>query len=256
MKRPALLATTLLALLLAASACHRKSKDAPEALRFSEDELWDQSQALLKDEKWRKAGEYLKLLLDQYPSGKHVRQAQLAYADTLYRRGSDANLIEAQAKYMAFVAFFPEDDNAAFAQYRVAMCNYERRGKPNRDLAVTRDAIAEFEKVSANFPKSSYVDDAKAKVRELRDELAEHEYLVAHFYDRRGFETSVVRRLKFLLEKYPDYSHKDKVYMLLGETLSDEENYVESSIYLEKLVQEYPNSEERHDAESLLRDVH
>ncbi|MFN7976134.1 MAG: outer membrane protein assembly factor BamD [Acidobacteriota bacterium] len=238
------------------AGCRKKHKEAKdEETHYSESELWDTAQGYLKDEKWKKAGDYLKLLVDQYPTGVHVREAQILYADTLYNRGSDANLIEAQAKYMAYVAFYPEDDRAAYAAFRVALCNYERRAKPDRDQAVTRDAINELEKVIQSYPKSTYADDAKPIIRQLRDELALHEYKVARFYSRRGFDTSVVKRMKFLLEKYPEYGKKDEVYFLLAENLMKQGNAMEAKIYLEKLTEEYPGSDLKKDAEDLLDDA-
>lgn len=247
--RCALVALVVVVLL---PGCRKKTKSAAAVPTFSEEDLWARANDELAREKWRKASTVLKLLLDQYPSSDRVREAHILYADTLYRRGSDANLIEAQAKYMSFVSFYPEDDRTAYAQFQVAMCNYERRGKPDRDLAVTRDAISEFEKVIQSHPGSSYVDEARAKVRALRDELAEHELLVARFYRRRGFEESVVQRLKFMLDKYPEFSDKDQAYYLLADTLVGLDSAVEGIYYLEKLLAEYPRSGYRKDAEKLL----
>ena len=234
------------------SGCRGRARDAEEAFQFTEEELWKQAQDYLAREKHRKAAQYLKLLLDQYPTGGRARDAQLAYADTLFELGSDPNLIEAQAKYLAFVAFYPEDPRTDYAQFRLALCNFERRGKPNRDLSVTRAAIDEFQKVIQEYPDSEYQDEARVKISELRDELAEHEYGVAHFYKRRGFRESAVKRIKFLLEKYPAYSRKDEAYMLMIEVLMKLENYEEAAMWLERMIAEYPGSEERKDAEKLL----
>lgn len=240
----------MVVLLLGPSLACRKKGPADAGMEiFSEEQLWAQSQEALEKKKWRKATEYLKLLLDQYPSGPHVREAHIAYADTLFRRGGNANLIEAQAKYLSFVAFYPEDERTPYAQFRVALCNYERRSKANRDQLVTRDAIAEFEKVIQNHPTSEFVGEARAKLAELRDELAEHEMLVAEFYRRRGFDESVVRRVKFLLDKYPEYTQTDRAYLLLGETLLDLDNGVEAEVYFARLLDQYPDSELRKAAE-------
>lgn len=255
-----LLSLLLVALLLGAGAlplsgCRKKKADSLEASRFSEEELWKQAQDYIEREKWKKASTYLKLLLDQYPAGNRAREAHLAYADTLFNHGSDASLIEAQAKYLAFAAFYPEDERAAYAQYRIGLCNYERRGKPDRDQSVTRTAISELEKVAQSYPKSEYVDDARGKVRELRDELAEHEITVATFYRRRGFHGSSAERVKFLLEKYPEYGKLDEAYLLLSRELLKEDNPVEAVAYLEKLIESYPGSELRGDAEDMLEDA-
>lgn len=258
MRRVAALLVLGLALVAAVAplvGCRRKSKAADEAARFTEDELWKQAQDYLEREKWKKASTYLKLLLDQYPAGSRAREAHLAYADALYSHGSDASLIEAQAKYLAYAAFYPEDEKAAYAQYRIGLCNYARRGKSDRDQSVTRTAISELEKVAQTYPKSEYVDDARGKIRELRDELADHELVVANFYRRRGYHGSSAERVKFLLEKYPEFSRTDEAYILLGRQLLRLERADEAVPFLEKLIADYPGSELRGDAEDMLEDA-
>jgi outer membrane protein assembly factor BamD len=255
MRRATALALVALCAFGAAACRKKKPPEALEQERFSEEELWSLAQKEMGEEDHKKASAYLKLLLDQYPTGPHVREAHLLYADALFARGSDANLIEAQAKYLSYLSFYPEDARADYAQFRVAMCAFQRRGKPNRDQSVTRDAINEMEKLLLNQPRTSYADEARARIRDLKDELAMHELAVSTFYDRRGWEDSSVRRLKFLLDKYPDYSRRDEVYYALGTACLDAERADEAVAYLEKLLAEFPDSPRAGDGRDLLEDA-
>ena len=74
-----------------------------------------------------------------------------------------------------------------------------------------------FEDLLRLYPTSEYAAEARDQARLVRDNLADHEYIVADFYLRYGIPQASVTRLEYLLESYPDYSAKDKVYYFLGQ---------------------------------------
>jgi outer membrane protein assembly factor BamD (BamD/ComL family) len=78
-------------------------------------------------------------------------------------------------------------------------------------------------------------------VQQAEDKLAEHEWIVAKFYAKGKRWKAVIGRLETLLESYPAYTDKEKVYYQLGQALIMNENLIEGRIYLEKLLKDYPS---------------
>ena len=74
-------------------------------------------------------------------------------------------------------------------------------------------------------------------------ELAEHEFMVGKFYLNRKAPLAAVNRFQGILELYPHYAEKDKLYFYLGQALLKMNNDIEARIYLDKLVTDFPDGQ-------------
>src|SRR5919205_495666 len=99
------------------------------------------------------------------------------------------------------------------------------------------------------YPKSPLRSTVEDRLREVQENLAMHNLLIARFYydvkfktDKGGLKGSQ-SRLKEIVDKYPCFSFNDEVFYRLGATYQAEEEPDEAAKYYQKLVQEYPESE-------------
>jgi outer membrane protein assembly factor BamD len=208
----------LVALLPAAAGlvgCRSGVRDDP-ILRLSAAEALEQGKAYMADEKFARARRYLSHAFEVEPNSLSGREALLLLADSFYLDGGEANYIQSEAKYRDFINRFPTSTLASYAQLQIANSLARRMEKPDRDQTATRRALEAYEELIRLYPTSEYVAEAREKIVEVRDNLAEHEFVIGHFYLRMRAAPSAVHRLEDLLEEYPDYSHRDKALYYLG----------------------------------------
>ncbi len=203
----------LLALLIV--GCGKKVKEDP-ILRLSADEALDQGRELMEAGKYARAGQFLAHAFEVAPNSATGREALLLSADALYLDGGTANYIKAEAKYRDFRNRFPTSDRSDYVQMQLANCLAEQMLKPDRDQTATRKALAAFEELLQLYPTSDYTEQARARIVDIRQSLAEHEFVVGHYNYRRKLYQAAVSRLESLVEEFPDYAELDRALYLLG----------------------------------------
>lgn len=167
---------------------------------------------------------------------------RLGLADSTYYLGDDLSLIEARSKYLDFVTLYGDHERAPYAQFQAGMCSVKQIYSATRDQAQTKIAIADFQAVSDRWPTSDFARAARQFVGKGRDGLAEHEFIVGSFYRKKKSYDAATERYKELLDAYPEYRQKDKVYYWLGWTLTKNRNESDARTYLDRVVTEYPMS--------------
>src|SRR5207247_219958 len=112
---------------------------------------------------------------------------------------------------------------------------------PDRDQSLTNQAIQEFEKVGTTYPTSPYVEQARKKIVECHDRLAEHERLVARFYQRRKKYNAAIDRYRAILDQYPLYNRTGQVLLDIGTCLLAGGNRPEAEELFRTLYQDQPD---------------
>ena len=244
MKRPFPRLLVLAALLLAGGslACRGAAREDP-IMRLAAAESLAEGKRLMELEKYGQARKYLAHAFEIEPNSVSGREALLMVADSLYLEGGNENLLQAEAKYRDFLNRFPTSDRAAYVQFQIGAALAGRVERPDRDQSVTQKALTAFQEVMRLYPASEQAEQAQGRIAELRGRLAEHEFQVARFYYRFGLPRATSSRLEFLLEQYPEYTAKDKVYFYLGMAQQRMDKPEEARQWFDKLRQEFPSSE-------------
>jgi outer membrane protein assembly factor BamD len=235
------------ALLLAVGGCRSGPKQDP-ILKLSAVESLSQGKTLMADKKYGRARPYLLHAFEVEPNSVTGREALLLVADTFYFEGGSTNYIQAEAKYRDFLNRFPTSDRAPYVQLQIGNSLAERMERPDRDQTTTRKALAAFEDLLRLYPTSEYAAQARDKINQVRDNLAEHEFLVGQFYFRFGLPKAAAARLEYLLATYPEYSHKDKVLYYLGRSYLKGAQPTEAAQAFKRLRAEFPDSPYTHEA--------
>jgi outer membrane protein assembly factor BamD len=251
MRRAVAIAAALTLLAVGASCSKKKGKGTAEVLS-AQQALVRVDDAMARHQ-LRKAKTILgKIQFTTEERAEYEPLVRLALADATYYLGDDLSLIEARAKYLDFVTLYGDHPSAPYAQFQAGMCSVKQIYSATRDQAQTQVAIDDFDAVSRRWPTSAYARAARQFVAKGRDGLAEHEFIVGNFYRKKKSYDAATERFQKLLESYPEFRQKDKVYYWLGWTLQRNRNEADARTWLDRVVSEYPNSKYAKKAQEIL----
>ena len=239
---PLAAAPLMLVLAMGASGC---ASSGPLAVAPNEADkvLLDRGNEALSQKKWTSARQYFSKLLEGYPQSQYRADAKLGVGDSYLGENNSASFVYAVNEYREFLAFYPTNLRADYAQYQLGMVHIKQMLGPQRDQTETKEAIHEFETFVERYPTSPMLPQAKQRLREAKDRLSDGWLQVGTFYLRVRYYKGAESRFRELLAMDPDYTRKDSLYFHLAETLERSNKEAEALPYYERLVEEYEQSE-------------
>jgi outer membrane protein assembly factor BamD len=218
-RRSSSIATLALLLALTAACTNKKSVNPLANLGSKQPDkiLFDKAMDAMRHNRFDVARLTLQTLINTYPDSEYIARAKLAVGDSWYAEGGAASLAQAEQEYSDFEIFFPNMPEAAEAQLKIANIHYQQMEKPDRDFTHAQRAEAEYRKMIMQYPDSKLVPEAKQRLLEVQEVLAEREFEIGRFYYIRESYPASIARLKSLIEKYPLYSGADEALYLLGQ---------------------------------------
>jgi len=208
----------LLLALLTAGCTNKKVKNPIAQVDSKQPDkvLFDRAMDAMKHEKYDVARLSLQTLINTYPDSEYIARAKLAVGDSWYAEGGSAAMAQAESEYRDFITFFPNMPEAAEAQLKIAYIHYRDMEKPDRDFTHALHAEEEYRTLIQQWPDSKLVPEAKQRLREVQEVLAEREFRVARFYFLRESWAASIARLRSLVDSYPLYSQVDEALFMLG----------------------------------------
>jgi outer membrane protein assembly factor BamD len=201
---------------------------AEQDAKLPDKELYDKAVIATKKGHFDVARLDLQTLLNTYPDSQFQMRAKLAIADSWYKEGGTAALMQAESEYKDFITFFPNAPEAAEAQMRVGDIYFRQMDKPDRDYSKATHAEEEYRLMLQQFPESALVPQARQRLREVQEVMAQREAEIGDFYASRSAWPATIARYQTVVETYPEYSHIDDVLVGLGDAYEAEANYVRS----------------------------
>jgi len=150
---------------------------------------------------YSEANKNFKIILDEHPFSAQAMLAELKSADAHYYNKQYA---EAKILFKAFEERHPTNEAIPYVLFQIGMCDYSRSDRIDRDVSGPQEAIKSFTRLINAYPQSPYAKEAKTKIKDAKEFLVNHEYLVAVFYVRTARYDEAKHRLKYLLARYPD----------------------------------------------------
>jgi outer membrane protein assembly factor BamD len=238
--------------------------------------LFDRAMEAMKHNHFDVARMTLQTLINTYPDSEFIARAKLAVADSWYAEGGSTAMQQAEIEYKDFRTFFPNMPEAAEAQLKVANIHYQEMEKAERDFTHAVRAEDEYRALIQEYPDSKLVPQAKQRLREVQEVLAEREYDIGRFYYLRPAYPAAIARLKTLIDRYPLYSGADEALYLLGQCYEGEitairknpraseaskEKYIEgltkeAAAAYGKIITRYPAMDRALDAKARLEALH
>jgi len=178
----------------------------------------------------------LQTLLDTYPDSQYMMRAKLAVADAWYKEGGSAALSEAEQEYRDFITFFPNVPEAAEAQLRIGDIYFKQMDVPDRDYSKATHAEAEYRTMLKQYPDAPkpILDDARQKLREVQEVLADREAELGAFYATHANWPASIARYQTVVDTYPLYSHMDDVLIGIGDAYEAEAAAVRTQVVCTK----------------------
>jgi outer membrane protein assembly factor BamD len=232
------------ALATSVAGCASGGPKKPPAGSLEPDKfLYERGSENLEKKRWIVAREYFRQLIDSYPQSPFRASAKLGLGDTYLGERSAESFVLAINEFREFLNFYPTHPDAHYAQFKLAMSHFYQMRAAMRDQTETRDAIRELQVYVTRFPDKPLIDQARLKLREAKDRLADWDSGVALHYFRVKWYPGVVGRLVPLLKADPEYTRRDAVYYYLGESYARIQRPAEALPYFERLVKEFEQSE-------------
>src|SRR6266404_509945 len=184
--------------------------------------LFDRAMDAMKHNRFDVSRMTLQTLINTYPDSEFIARAKLAVADSWYAEGGSTAMQQAEIEYKDFRTFFPNMPEAAEAQLKVANIHYQEMEKADRDFTHAMRAEEEYRSLIQEYPDSKLVPEAKQRLREVQEVLAQREFNIGRFYYLRLAYPAAIARLKTLVDRYPLYSGADEALYLLGQSYEGE----------------------------------
>src|SRR5215472_9011528 len=198
--------------MLLLSGCQHKVQNPMAGIDSKQPDkgLYDRAMEAMKKARYTEARSLLETLINTYQESEYMARAKLALGDSWYAEGGTAAWTQAEAQYKDFQVFYPNMPEAAEAQLKVATIHYRQMEKADRDFTQAMRASEEYRNLIQQYPDSPLVPEAKQRLREVQEVLADRQYRIANFYYLRENLAAAQARLQSLIDSYPLYSEVDE----------------------------------------------
>lgn len=214
------------------------------------DVLYNQGLANLDQGNIREAGRKFEAVDRQHPYSEQARKSIVMNAFVQYKQGNYTDAINAAKRY---VTLYPTNPDAAYAQYIIGLCYYRQIRDVTQDQKEARRTIEAMDELVQRWPDSEYVEDAQAKIRFARDQLAGKEMQIGRYYLERREYLAAIKRFRSVVENYSNTRQVEEALARLTEAYLAMGLASEAQTAAAVLGNNYPDSQWYKDSYALLQ---
>ncbi|MEM9523205.1 MAG: outer membrane protein assembly factor BamD [Pseudomonadota bacterium] len=190
--------------LLGIAGCGRFFAAPPSNESSSAEDLFDRAERELAsndpDDAAASFGEVERL----YPYSELAKRALIMQAFAYHK---DRDYENSRVAAQRYIDFYPADEDAAYAQYLLALSYYDQIDEIGRDQGLTFQALQSLRTVIERYPDSEYARSAILKFDLAFDHLAAKEMEIGRYYLRRGHFTAAINRFRVVVEDFQTTTH-------------------------------------------------
>jgi outer membrane protein assembly factor BamD len=134
-----------------------------------------------------------------FPQSEWAPKSALMAAYAYY---SNDYLDDSIAELDRFLKVYPKYKNLDYAYYLLGISYYEKIVDEKKDLQSIIKAKKYFEKVTNDYPKTSYALDSKFKIDLINDLLASKEMYIGRYYFEKKKWIGAINRFKTVVDNY------------------------------------------------------
>lgn len=213
-------------------------------------ELYTSGNKAFNKKKYKDAVESFKKIKIDFPESSTLSRVRLKIGESYYL---DKKYEEAIAEYKEFLDYHPANKNKDTAKYRICISLYNQMLPSDLDQTKTEEAIKQFKELLKENPESPYAPKSREKIKKCIERLARHEYYVGNFYYRIKKYRAATKRLKGLLENYPEQKIEAMTIILLAESYWEGEERERALKTFKELLSRYPKTSYAKHAAFMLR---
>ena len=205
----------ILVMIATVVGCGSNNEAATEAVDREAAAIYETAKSSLNNGAYQTAISEYETLQSEYPFGPYATQGQLDLIFAYYKNDAYESAVAAADRFMRLN---PRHDKVPYALYMRGIARQDRKAnivqeyasnvidldRARRDPQPLEQAFSDFKRLAQEYPNSEYVPDAKQRMRQIRELLAEHDLAVAQFYETRGSWVAVANRTKRILQRYPE----------------------------------------------------
>ncbi|NNE89272.1 MAG: outer membrane protein assembly factor BamD [Silicimonas sp.] len=214
-------AALIAAMLAGLAACGGGEKERPLE-SFSAEELYTRAEFELAAGNPDDAALFFGEVERLYPYSEWAKRALVMQAFSYHR---DRDYEAARGAAQRFLNTYPADEDAAYAQYLLALSYYDQIDDVGRDQGLTFQALQALREVIETYPDSEYARSAILKFDLAFDHLAAKEMEIGRYYLKRGHFVAAINRFRVVVQDFqtttqtPEALHRlVESYLSLGLT--------------------------------------
>jgi len=150
-----------------------------------------------------------------YPYSEWAKRALIMQA---YGNHKAKNYEEARGAAQRFLDTYPGDEDAAYAQYLLALSYYDQIDDVGRDQGLTFQALQSLRTVIEQYPDSEYARSSILKFDLAFDHLAAKEMEIGRYYLKRGQYAAAVNRFRVVVEEFQTTTQTPEALLRLVES--------------------------------------
>ncbi|MEL0437391.1 outer membrane protein assembly factor BamD [Phycobacter sp. K97] len=171
---------------------------------YTPKQIFERGEFELQRNRSKDAAFYFSEIERLYPYSEWAKQALIMQAYSLHRSKDYEN---SRAAAQRFIDFYPTEEDAAYAQYLLALSYYDQIDEVGRDQGLTFQALQALRTVIEVYPDSEYASSAILKFDLAFDHLAAKEMEIGRYYLRKKHYTSAINRFRVVVEDFQTTSH-------------------------------------------------
>ncbi|MHA6344504.1 outer membrane protein assembly factor BamD [Roseivivax sp. CAU 1761] len=205
--RFSLIGAGLFALLLSACGDGTREGTGPGGVpleQFTAEQIYERGEFELDRSSPDDAAFYFGEIERLYPYSEWAKRALIMQAFAYHQ---DRDYENSRAAAQRYIDFYPLEDDAAYAQYLLALSYYDQIEEVGRDQGLTFQALQALRAVIERYPDSEYARSAILKFDLAFDHLAAKEMEVGRYYLKRQHYAAAVNRFRVVVEDFQTTTH-------------------------------------------------
>lgn len=206
-----LLSAALVTLL---SACAQEPTEAEVLQSLGPQEIFQRAEVQLANDDPEEAARLFNEVERLYPYSEWAKRALIM---AVFSYHTDGDYENSRAAAQRFIDFYPADEDAAYAQYLLALSYYDQIDQVGRDQGLTFQALQALRTVIERYPSSEYARSSSLKFDLAFDHLAAKEMEIGRYYLKRGHYPAAINRFRAVVQDFETTSHTPEALMRLVE---------------------------------------
>ncbi|WP_375259601.1 outer membrane protein assembly factor BamD [Citreimonas sp.] len=182
---------------------------------FTAQQIFERGEYELEQNDEEDAAFYFSEVERLYPYSELAKRALIMQA---YAHHQDRAYEESRSAAQRYIDFYPADDDAAYAQYLLALSYYDQIEEVGRDQGLTFQALQSLRAVIERYPDSEYARSAMLKFDLAFDHLAGKEMEVGRYYLKRKHYGAAINRFRTVVEDFQTTTHTPEALHRLVES--------------------------------------
>ncbi|WP_293448665.1 outer membrane protein assembly factor BamD [Planktotalea sp.] len=171
---------------------------------FSAEQIYERGEFEMERSRDDDAAFYFGEVERLYPYSDWAKRGLIMQAFAYHK---DKDYENSRASAQRFIDVYPTDDDAAYAEYLLALSYYDQIEDVGRDQGLTFQALQGLRTVIERYPDSEYASSAVLKFDLAFDHLAGKEMEIGRYYLRRDHYTASINRFRAVVEDFQTTTH-------------------------------------------------